>query len=221
MFTGIVLGQGQILAAQASGSETRLTVKALFDLPHLVVGESIAVNGACITVETGKDNIFSGYVSAESLRVTTLGSLKSGATVNLERALALGDRLGGHIVSGHVDTVAHVLEVENTGDSRRIRVGFPSEFAPEVIRKGSITLDGISLTINDCTDDSLCVNVIPETWRVTTVGQWRPGSLINFETDVLGKYVRRNMAFLATPAPPSQPAQSRIDMDFLRDNGFV
>lgn len=218
MFTGIVLGQGRILATQASGSDTRLTVKALCDLPHIVVGESIAVNGACITVETGKDNVFSGYASAETLRVTTLGDLYSGAEVNLERALALGDRLGGHIVSGHVDAVARVLDVESVGDSRRIRVGFPPELGPEVILKGSVTLDGVSLTINACDDVSLCVNVIPETWRVTTIGQWRPGTRINFETDVLGKYVRRNMAFLNSSA---QQPESRISVDFLRENGFV
>lgn len=222
MFTGIVLGQGEVLATEPQGRDARLYIRALFELPDLVVGESIAVNGACITVENGANNRFTGYVSATSLAVTTLGSLRTGSLVNLERALALGDRLGGHLVSGHVDAVAQVRYVESTGQSRRIGIGFPPEFAPEVILKGSVALDGVSLTINACDRNSLEVNVIPETWRVTTVGHWQTGSNINFETDLLGKYVRRNLT-LASETVSASGSQSSfpIDEQFLRENGFI
>lgn len=218
MFTGIVLGQGEVLAVENKGDDSRLSIKALFELPNLVVGESIAVNGACITVETGADNRFTGYVSAESLRVTTLGSLKAGSTVNLERALALGDRLGGHLVSGHVDAVATVRSIESVGESRRIVIEFPENCAPEVIMKGSVALDGVSLTINACDARTLTVNVIPETWRVTSVGRWKTGTHINFETDLLGKYVRRN---LTLGSETGTEPKSRIDEHFLRENGFI
>lgn len=218
MFTGIVLGQGEVLSIEQHGKDRRLTIKALFALSNLIIGESIAVNGACITVESGTSGVFTGYVSAESLKVTTLSSLKAGSRVNLERALALGDRLGGHLVSGHVDAVATVRSVEHVGESRRITIGFPAEFAPEVILKGSVALDGVSLTINACDDNSLTVNVIPETWRVTTIGGWESGTGINFETDLLGKYVRRNLTLGS--AAKTEP-QSRIDEDFLRENGFI
>lgn len=218
MFTGIVLGLGQILSTESTGGDTRLTIQARFPLPDIVVGESIAVNGACLTVEQGAANTFSAFASAETLRVTTLGRLRPGSPVNLERALAMGDRLGGHIVSGHVDAVVNVLSVEAVGESRRIRVAFPPDLAPEVIVKGSVTLEGVSLTINDCDDKSLCVNVIPETWRSTTIGHWQAGTPINFETDVLGKYVRRNLDLLHRDAPV---AVSRIDLEFLRENGFA
>lgn len=218
MFTGIVLGQGEVLSTEQHGKDRRLTIKALFSLTNLIIGESIAVNGACITVETGGNGVFTGYVSAESMRVTTLASLKAGTLVNLERALALGDRLGGHMVSGHVDAVASVRTVESVGESRRITINFPREFAPEVILKGSVALDGVSLTINACDEDSLTVNVIPETWRVTTVGDWHSGTSVNFETDLLGKYVRRNLTLGS--AAKTEP-QSRINENFLRENGFI
>lgn len=222
MFTGIVLGQGEVLAVEPQGRDVRLRIRALCELPDLIIGESIAVNGACITVESGANNRFTGYVSATSLEVTTLGSLRTGSLVNLERALALGNRLGGHLVSGHVDAVAHVRYVESAGQSRRIGIAFPPEFAPEVILKGSVTLDGVSLTVNACDHKSLEVNVIPETWRVTTVGQWQTGSLVNFETDLIGKYVRRNLTLSACPdEAPSMEQQSKVNEHFLRENGFI
>ena len=208
MFTGIINGQGKLLAVESRGHETRFRIQALYDLADIILGESIAVNGTCLTVETSGPSLFSAYASAETMRRTALGLLKPGAKVNLERALAVGDRLGGHIVSGHVDCVAEILSVRQEGESRRIRIG-----------KGSVALDGISLTVNDCGPDFLEVNVIPETWRVTTVAEWAPGTRINMETDVIGKYVRHMMAPHLGLA--SEEAKTgKLSVEFLRENGF-
>lgn len=232
MFTGIINGQGDVLAVENRQGESRLTIQARYDLADIVVGESIAVNGACLTVETGAWRRFTAYASAETMGRTNLGRLKPGGSrVNLERALAVGDRLGGHIVSGHVDCVAKVLGVRQVGESRRIRVGFPASFGPEVIVKGSVALDGVSLTVNDCGPDFLEVNVIPETWRETTVAEWTPGTPVNMETDVLGKYVRRMLAPYAggsghatggagEPDGGEKWREGGLSLDFLRENGF-
>lgn len=223
MFTGIINGQGKLIAIEPRGRETRFTIAALYDLADIVAGESIAVNGTCLTVEAFGPRRFSAYASAETLQRTTLGGLKTGDLVNLERALALGDRLGGHIVAGHVDCVARVLSVRQEGESRRIRLGFPQRFGQEVIEKGSVALDGVSLTVNDCGPDFLEVNVIPETWRVTTVAAWKPGADVNMETDVIGKYVRRMIApHVGAKAPEADAGEteSRVTFDFLRENGF-
>ncbi len=216
MFTGIINGQGQILSTQKSGQETRFSIQAQFALDNIIIGESIAVNGVCLTVEKGENNIFSAYASAETMRLTNLGALSQGSIVNLERALALGQRLGGHIVSGHVDGLAKVVSIEDVGQSRRIRLNFDPKHGPEVINKGSVTLDGISLTINACEADVLEVNVIPETWGVTTVKQWQVGTLVNLETDIIGKYVRH----MLNPWQ-GEHNKSTVTVDLLRENGFI
>ena len=218
MFTGLVLGKGELLRSEPLGADRRLVIRCGVALPDLVVGESVAVNGACLTVESGRDTTFGAYASAETLSRTNLDRLKPGGAVNLERALRVGDRLGGHIVSGHVDCLARVLEVRPAGLSRRIRLSFPVEFAPEVIPKGSVTLDGVSLTVNDCGNDFLEVNVIPETGNSTIVADWKPGDAVNMETDVLGKYVRRVLSFRSDDA--GTRAEPRLNLDFLREHGF-
>lgn len=219
MFTGIIHGQGTVLALHPHGEETRLTVRALYALEHLRQGESIAVNGVCLTVESFGDGQFTTYASAESLHRTNLGALRPGSRLNMERALAVGDRLGGHIVSGHVDCRSEVMHVADVGQSRRVRLAFPEAYGPEVIAQGSVTLDGISLTINDCGCTSprcwLEVNVIPETWNVTTVRHWQPGSAVNMETDIIGKYVRHMLR------PWQAREESPISEKFLRENGFL
>ena len=225
MFTGLVHGQGRIETLQSDGKETRLLVQALYDLDQIVLGESIAVNGTCLTVESFGYRRFSAYASTETMQRTSLGALVPGSHVNLERALAVGDRLGGHIVSGHVDCVARVLSIRSVGESRCIRLNFPPDYQKEIIPKGSVTLDGISLTVNDCGSDFLEVNVIPETWKVTTVAQWKPGSPVNLETDIIGKYVRHMLTtqpFSAqSPEQKQAPAaNSGISLEYLRENGF-
>ncbi|HWR02629.1 MAG TPA: riboflavin synthase [Humidesulfovibrio sp.] len=220
MFTGLVQGMGRVEAVEARGAETRLRIRALFDLKNIVLGESIAVNGACLTVETAGENWFTAYASAETLRHTSLGGLKSGSVANLERALALGDRLGGHLVSGHVDCVAVVTGVEPAGESRVYTLSFPAEHGAYVIQKGSVTLDGISLTVNACGPDSLSVNIIPSTQRETTISGWTAGTRVNMETDLIGKYVRNMLgAWMGSGNAEAKPA-SKLSMDFLRENGF-
>lgn len=216
MFTGLIECAGQMLTLENRGDETRLRI-APQGLREFVLGESIAVNGACLTVESFGKGWFAAYASAETMSRTTLGLLRPGGSVNLERAMALGDRLGGHLVSGHVDCVAEVAGVAPAGESRVYELRFPAEYGPQVIEKGSVALDGVSLTVNACTGTTLKVNVIPETRRVTTIGSWTPGHRVNMETDLIGKYVQRMVApWSGTAETPA----GNITEDFLREHGF-
>ena len=216
MFTGLIECTGTLAVAENRGAETRLRITPAA-IREFVMGESIAVNGACLTVENFGQGWFTAYASAETMRRTSLGALRPGHTVNLERALALGDRLGGHMVSGHVDCVAEVISVTPAGESKKYELRYPSEYGQQVIEKGSVALDGISLTVNDRSPDTLSVNIIPETQRVTTIRDWIPGRRVNMETDLIGKYVQSMVA----PWAGSGDAPKRtITEDFLRKNGF-
>ena len=219
MFTGLVMGLGRVMAADRRGDETRFRIRALFDLDKLVLGESIAVNGACLTVETAGDREFTAYASAETLSKSGLGKLKPGSEVNLERALALGDRLGGHLVAGHVDGVATVESVTPMGQSVRYKVIYPEEFSVYVVPKGSVALDGVSLTVNDCGAGFLTVNIIPSTQGATTIAAWKPGVTVNMETDMLGKYVRQ-MLVPWQDASDKDKKVGKITENFLREHGF-
>ena len=216
MFTGLAAGMGTITALERRGGQMRLGVKALFGLPSIALGESIAVNGVCLTVESASHNAFSAYASAETMGKTNLGGLDKGSRVNLERALAVGDRLGGHLVSGHVDCLARVESAAPAGESVRFTLAFPREFGVYVVEKGSVCLDGISLTVNECGVEWLCVNIIPATQRETTVSGWSPGASVNMECDIIGKYVAR---MLAPHLGGARPA-SNITDEFLKLHGF-
>ena len=218
MFTGLVQGKGSISKAENRGKETRFTVRAS-GIKDYVKGESIAINGVCLTVETYSDTWFTCYASKETMSVTNLGNLKKGSMVNYERALAMGDRLGGHIVSGHVDCLGAVDSVRPEGESRIYRIKFPIEHGKYVVPKGSVALDGISLTVNDCGPDYLEVNIIPETQEETTISMWTPGYAVNIETDIIGKYVERMVTPWTAQKSEDKP-QSKITMDFLREHGF-
>ncbi len=220
MFTGLIQGQGVVRLVQKQGADTRLAIQTHFALDALELGESIAVNGVCLTVESGDSHSFSAFVSAESLKNTNIGLLKQGHSVNIERALAVGQRLGGHIVSGHVDCVAVVADVREVGQSRCIRMQYPSQYSPEIISKGSVTLDGISLTVNACGEDFLEVNVIPETWSVTTIGAWKKGTEVNLETDIIGKYVRHMLKPYGQGGSTAQE-KSAITESLLQQHGFL
>lgn len=220
MFTGLVAGEGKVRTVEPRGAETRLTIAALFDLPDIVPGESIAVNGVCLTVETFGKNLFTAYASRETMGVTNLGALKPGSMVNLERALAMGDRLGGHLVSGHVDCLATVDSVTPDGESKVYRLSYPPQFGPLVVEKGSVALDGISLTVNGCGEDWLSVNIIPATQRETTISGWDPGRKVNMETDIIGRYVQRMLAAWTRSPGEAGAAPTGVDMDFLRRHGF-
>ena len=191
MFTGLVELKGTLARRSRRGPGYRLAIEAA--LGALALGESISVSGACLTVvSSSRDGRgFEADVSLETAEKTTLGALAIGSTVNLERALKVGDRLGGHLVSGHVDAVAELQRVAPAGEAQRLSVAFPRELSRFIAAKGSITLDGVSLTVNAVTDGVLEVMVIPHTLRVTTLGELRPGAPLNLEVDTLARYAVR------------------------------
>jgi riboflavin synthase len=193
MFTGIVEGTGTVagLAAAADGSGARLEIDAPWLAGRLEVGESVAVNGCCVTVAAATAAGFAADLVAETLRRTALGRLEPGARVNLERPLALGGRLGGHLVQGHVDGVAKVLERTPVGDGEEVRVTLPPELQRYVVEKGSVAVDGVSLTVAAVGPGWFSVALVPHTLEVTTLGRRRPGDLVQLEVDVVAKYVER------------------------------
>ena len=191
MFTGIVQDLGTVAAIEPLESGRRLTFQSKLAGDDLEMGESIAISGACMTVVAWTDDSFSVDVSAESLRCTTLGGLELGAPVNLERSMRLSDRLGGHLVSGHVDGTGEVAAIRPEGESSIYTFEIPTELLARTIEKGSITIDGISLTCFNCQDGRFDVAVVPHTMQVTTLGAKKPGDAVNIENDLLGKYVER------------------------------
>lgn len=193
MFTGIVAAVVAVDALEASSGGSRLRLARPPGWDDLIPGESIAVSGVCLTALSGveKGGPLGFDVSPETLRRSTLGALRPGARVNLERALAAGDRLGGHVVSGHVDATTTLTGVVTQGDFRTVTFALDAAFARYVVEKGSIALDGISLTVASLRDGAFDVAVVPRTWDATTLPHRRPGERVNVEVDVLGKYVER------------------------------
>lgn len=218
MFTGIIQTIGTISGLESKGSETRMRISPRQVFKSLSLGESVAVNGVCLTVEDFGLDWFYMYASAHTMRITNLGGLGYGSKVNLERALSLGDRLGGHLVSGHIDCLGKVSSVQKAGESIIYTISFPERFSSQIIDKGSVALDGISLTITGCGPGYLTVNIIPATQKETIVSQWTTGSLINMETDLIGKYVEKMLGSRA--ARDDDQTGSRITGDFLREHGF-
>jgi len=190
MFTGIITELGELRKLEQPG-DTRFTIAAGFDATTLALGASVACSGACLTVVDKGPGWFAVNVSAETLSKTTLGTWQPGRAINLERALCLGDELGGHLVSGHVDGVAEVLSLHPEGDSQRFAFSLPPALAHYVAVKGSVTLDGVSLTVNEVEEASFGVNIIAHTAEVTTFGRLRPGDRVNLEIDLLSRYLER------------------------------
>jgi riboflavin synthase len=193
VFTGLVEDVGTIARiAPVQGGGARLAVRTRLPRAEIEHGSSIAVDGACLTVVGWDDSAFSADVSPETLRRTTLSDRKAGEAVNLERPLALGERLGGHVVLGHVDGVGRIRVREAAGEAVHLGVELPRELLPLVVEKGSIALDGISLTVNGFLGaDAISLTIIPETLRATTLGHKRPGDRVNVEADILAKHVAR------------------------------
>jgi riboflavin synthase len=193
MFTGIVEGTGTVaaLAVAAGGGGGRLEVEAPFLAGELGLGESVAVNGCCLTVAEPTPRGFAADLVAETLRRTALGGLAAGDAVNLERPMALGGRLGGHLVQGHVDGVARVLERTPVGDGEEVRVELPPDLERYVVEKGSIAVDGVSLTVAGVGPGWFAVALVPHTLEVTTLGRRRPGDPVQLEVDVVAKYIER------------------------------
>jgi riboflavin synthase len=190
MFTGIVTDIGRI-AEVVSGGDTRFAIETSYDVDGIGIGASIACDGACLTVVSVGQGRFSVTASAETLACTTLGDWRVGRRVNLERALKVGDELGGHIVSGHVDGLAEVVERRPEGDSLRFLFEVPAQLAGFIARKGSIALNGVSLTVNEVDGNRFGVNVIPHTQAATTFDACRVGDRVNLEIDLLARYVAR------------------------------
>lgn len=192
MFTGIVTDLGEIRrVVRTPGKETRFEVKTAYDLESVDIGASIAHNGVCLTIIDKGDDWYAVEVSAESLSKTTLGAWDTGDRVNLERAMKVGDELGGHIVSGHVDGVAVVVSITDENESKRFVFEAPENLAKFVAPKGSVALDGVSLTVNEVDGRRFGINVIPHTQAVTTFGRLRQGDRVNMEIDMLARYVAR------------------------------
>lgn len=190
MFTGIITDVGRVRSIERSG-DTLFTIETVFDMETVPIGASIANNGVCLTVVDKGPGWFAVQASGETLSKTTLGGWREGTRVNLERAMRVGDELGGHIVSGHVDGVATVVDVRQDGESVRLTFEAPAELARFVAPKGSVALDGVSLTVNEVDGARFGVNIIPHTQVATTFGGLRPGDRVNMEIDMLARYVAR------------------------------
>jgi riboflavin synthase len=198
MFTGIVTDVGEVVSAEQRG-DLRLRIRTGYDLSTIDLGASIACSGVCLTVVDKGEDWFAVDVSAETVSRTAADMWKQGARLNLERSLRLGDELGGHIVTGHVDAVAEVVGVCPEGDSKRIGISVQRSLGPLIAAKGSITLDGVSLTVNEVRDAEdgsthFAVNIIPHTAQNTTLGELAPGGQLNVEIDVLARYIDRMLA---------------------------
>ncbi|KAB2379043.1 riboflavin synthase [Actinomadura montaniterrae] len=201
MFTGIVEELGEIVAVEAEGDSAVLTIRGPLVTEDAVHGASIAVNGVCLTVVDVKDGTFTADAMKETLDRSSLGALEPGSKVNLERPVRLSDRLGGHLVQGHVDGVGTILSREPGERWDVVTVSLPGELARYVVGKGSITVDGISLTVVDAAADRFSVALIPTTLALTTLGHKKPGDPVNLEVDVVAKYVERMLGDRAAGAP--------------------
>ena len=191
MFTGIVTDVGRVRAVRETNRDRRFEIETAFDLSTLDIGASVSHAGCCLTIVEKGDAWFAVEVSGETLSATTLDNWKEGRRVNLERAARVGDELGGHIVSGHVDGVGEVISVESEGGSHRVQIRVPRPLHRFIAPKGSITVEGVSLTVNEVDDDVFGVNLIPHTWDVTTLGELKPGARVNLEIDMLARYLAR------------------------------
>ncbi|MDD6331208.1 MAG: riboflavin synthase [Clostridium sp.] len=216
MFTGIIEETGTVkkmISEQISGS---IEIKADHVLEGTNIGDSIAVNGVCLTVTHIQKDGFTADVMAETLRKTNLGSLPIGGRVNLERAMSAGGRFGGHIVSGHIDGTGTIQSLNREGNAVWVTIAAPASILHLIVMKGSIAIDGISLTVAYVDDSVFKVSVIPHTGEETTLLTRKPGDVVNLENDIVGKYVER----LLTPYTEPKQTESAITMDFLREHGF-
>ncbi len=195
MFTGIIEELGRVRSIEKRGEDARLVIEAGKVTEDSHDGDSIAVNGVCLTALEISNHSFAADVSRETLERSTLGRLHAGAPVNLERAVTLATRLGGHIVQGHVDARGRFLQAIDHGGSWTVRIGYPSEIGQYLVFKGSVTVEGISLTIAALTGEYFDIAVIPKTWEVTNFSHLQPGEEVNLEVDIMAKYVERILAY--------------------------
>ncbi|OPY80163.1 MAG: Riboflavin synthase [Syntrophorhabdus sp. PtaU1.Bin153] len=212
MFTGIIEDIGSIASIRKSGGKWEFHVKTILADGNLREGDSVAVDGVCLTATRVGDGGFYADASLETLRVTTLTEKKTGTRVNVERAMSPDGRFGGHFVMGHVDAVGTIVDMREAGDSVRISVEIPPDIARYIVKKGSVAMDGISLTVNDQRNNIFVVNVIPFTVSKTTLGDKNPKDKVNIETDIVGKYIE---SFLM------KDKKKGVDLDFLYEHGYL
>ncbi len=208
MFTGIIEETGKILTI----TEKIVVIEADIVLKDTKIGDSIAVNGVCLTVTDLKNNSFSADISPETYKITALKELKTNSIVNLERAMAANGRFGGHIVSGHVDSIAKIISIEKQSEFYNIKIELNDSSSKYVVKKGSITIDGISLTVAEIQNNIITLAIIPHTYENTNLKTHQKDDLVNIEVDIFAKYIEK---FLSTG-----DNKSRIDMEFLQRNGF-
>jgi riboflavin synthase len=210
MFTGIIEGLGNVKRLTTKGADAVIEIEAAIDLKDISIGDSIAINGACLTVTSKTEKLFSADVSAETIAKTTLGRLHAGDKINLEKSIRVGGFLGGHFVLGHVDTTGRILSKTQKSGSIILAVEISDQLSRQIVEKGSVAIDGISLTVNKLEKGKFYVNIIPHTAANTTLLAKKEGDLVNIETDVLGKYVEKLLH-----------SGRGIDKDFLSEHGFV
>lgn len=215
MFTGLIEDKGKVVSLSRSGENWKLIVETSLPVADIKIGDSIAINGACLTVEEITGQLLTFHTLYETLDRTSLGAVKVGGSVNMERALRFGDRLDGHIVSGHIDTTVELISVEKSATDIVLKLEIPKDYELQLIEKGSIAIDGISLTIAKLTDIYFTLHLIPVTWEHTNLSEKKTGDKINIETDVIGKYIQRQMD-KTSPAAKS----SNITMSTLAQAGF-
>jgi riboflavin synthase len=214
MFSGLVHSVGRVVSAVQGAKSRTLTIACSLDPRDRVLGASIAVSGVCLTVTETTDDGFAAQVAFESLRKTKLGDLRAGAQVNLEPALRLGDALGGHLVTGHVDGIGEISRVSAQGEAREYWVRAPTELLPFIAPKGSICIDGVSLTVNEVVEDTFMIGLVPHTLAATTLGSLGAAGTVHLEIDVIARYVVRWLS-------ASQAKSSGLDMNTLIRTGMI
>lgn len=215
IFTGVIEELGTINRIEQGSNSSRINVHASKVLGDVRIGDSIAINGVCLTVTEYSQEHFVADVMAETLEKTNLRELKSGQQVNLERAVRLGDRMGGHLVQGHVDGVGTIVEKQKLDIANLFRIKSPDDVLAYVVKKGSIAIDGISLTVIEVGADSFTVSLIPHTAAMTTLGFKKPGDTVNLESDIIGRYIEKLMT------RDQDAEQSNLSLRFLAENGFL
>ena len=214
MFTGIIEEKGKVLRVEYRGQEKKLTIELPTYLTDVQLGDSININGVCLTVVQKKEQCIELDMSQETLQKTILRELREGDQVNLERALTLTGRLGGHIVTGHIDGIGEIIEKKKERDFLRLRIRIPESISRYVVQKGSIAIDGISLTVNECKGAEIQLTLIPYTIEKTTLLDKKVGDQVNVETDILGKYVEKLLG-------QGDKESVKVDLSFLKEHGFI
>lgn len=221
MFTGLIEEMGTVRRIERGGAGARVVIGAQTVLANTKVGDSISVNGACLTVTAVGGDEFTADCMPETLERTSLARAGRGTAVNLERALALGDRLGGHLVTGHVDAVSEVKAIERRGDSLEIRLSLPGEVAAFVSEKGSVALDGVSLTVISVSETVFVVGLIPHTIAVTTLQSLTEGAVVNVEADVMARYVHRSLTAMGLVKESGASGSAGLSLELLVEKGFA